>query len=223
MTTIFQRYELPIAYAMIAAARRVRPRRDGRHPFEQYFLLWTAYNNIYTTIANREGHRTRIIENDDGSIITIPNGNVNIPKVAIVSERKQIYLSFNEFDDDLKHTLIIHESTKYFVNRIPSWQGTKIEYDAFGQRVNGVINVNYTSDRQYPVWSPIDIQYYEVYLENPENGENRDFLVRQIVDLLFTIRENFMHGGQRFDDANDISVVENGLPMLELIVSSFTK
>ena len=99
----------------------------------------------------------------------------------------------------------------------------KIEYDAFGQRVNGVINVNYTSDSQYPVWSPIDFQYYEEYLEKPDNEENRDFLARQIVDLLYTIRINFMLGSKRFDDANDIAVVENALPMLELIVTSFTR
>lgn len=133
---------------MIAAARRIRPRRDGRHPFEQYFLFWTAFNNIYTTIAHREGRRTQIKENDDGSIVTIANGNVNIPKVVIVTEREQIRLAFQEFVDDLKHTLILHEGTEYFVGRIPFWQEIQIEYDAFGQRVNGVINANYTSDSQ---------------------------------------------------------------------------
>jgi len=208
---------------MIAAARRIRPRRDGNHPFEQYFLFWTAFNNIYTTIAHRKGRRTHIKENDDGSIVTIANGNVNIPEVVIVSEREQIRLALPEFADDLKHTLILHEGTEYFVGRIPYWQGIQIEYDAFGQRVNGVINVNYTSDSQYPVWSPIDIQHYEEYLENPNNEENRNFLTSQIVDLLYTVRKNFMYGGKKFDDANDISVVENALPMLELIVSSFTR
>jgi len=208
---------------MIAAARRIRPRRDGNHPFEQYFLFWTAFKNIYTTIAHRKGRRTHIKENDDGSIVTIANGNVNIPEVVIVSEREQIRLALPEFADDLKHTLILHEGTEYFVGRIPYWQGIQIEYDAFGQRVNGVINVNYTSDSQYPVWSPIDIQHYEEYLVNPNNEENRNFLTSQIVDLLYTVRKNFMYGGKKFDDANDISVVENALPMLELIVSSFTR
>jgi PHD/YefM family antitoxin component YafN of YafNO toxin-antitoxin module len=222
MTTKFQSYEVPIAYSMIATARRIRPRRDGQHPFEQYFLFWTAFNNIYSTIADRKGRRTHLKENEDGSIVTIANGNVDIPEVVIVSESEQIQLAFQEFTDDLKHGLILHEGTKYFVGRIPSWQGKKIAYDASGQRVNGVINVNCTSDSQYPVWSPIDFQYYEEYLENPNNQANRDFLARQIVDLLFTIRQNFMYGGKRFDDANDIAVVENGLPMLELIVSFFT-
>jgi len=209
---------------MIAAARRIRPRRDGLHPFEQYFLFWTAFNNIYTTIAHREGCRTQIKENEDGSIVTIVNGNVNIPDVAVVSEREQIRLAFQEFVDDLKHTLILHKGTGYFVRRIPYWQGVPIEHDAFGQRVNGVINVDYTSESQYPVWSPIDLQHYEEYLKNPNNEENRNFLARQIVDLLYTIRINLMHGGKnKFDDANDITVVVNALPMLELIVMSFTR
>jgi len=124
MTTIFQRYEIPIAYTMIAAARRIRPRRDGRHPFEQYFLFWTAFNNIYTTIADSKGRRTHIKVNDDGSIATIANGNVNIPEVVLVSEREQIRLAFQEFDDDLKHTLILHAGTKCFVGQIPYWGGT---------------------------------------------------------------------------------------------------
>jgi hypothetical protein len=125
MTTIFQRYELPIAYSMIAAARRIRPRRDGQHPFEQYFLFWTAFNNIYTTIAHSKGRRTKVKDNDDGSIVMIANGYVNIPEVVIVSEREQIHIAFQEFDDDLKHTLILHNGTEYFVGRFPSWQGKK--------------------------------------------------------------------------------------------------
>lgn len=223
MTTIFKRQELPLAYSMIETARRIRPRRDGNHTYQHYFLFWTAFNNIYTTIAHREGCRTQIKENEDGSIMTTANGHVNIPEVEIVSEREQIHFAIKEFDEELKHSLILHQGTDYFVGRIPYWQGIKIETDAFGQRVNGVINVNYTSDSQYPVWSPIDFQYFEEYLENPDNQDNRNFLVRQIVDLLFTVRENFMQGSKRLDDANDISVVENALPMLELIVKSFLR
>jgi len=222
MPTIFQRHELPLAYTMIAAAKRIRPRRDGRHPFEQYFYYWTAFNNIYTTIAQREGCSTHYKKNDDGVILTIKNGNVNIPEVEIVSEKEQIDLALDEFDDGLKDRLILHEGTKYFVYRIPFWDGKPVEVDAFGQRINGVINVDYTSEGQYPVWSPIDIQVYEGYLENPDD-EKRNFLAAQIVELLFTVRNNFMYGGKKFDDANDNKVVENALPMLECIINSFTR
>jgi len=223
MTVVFESHELPIAHSMIAAANRVRPRRDGRHPYEKFFLLWTAFNNIYTTIADRQGYSTQLIVSDDGTVATCPNGNVRIPKVKPVREREQIYLALGEFDDKLKNKLILHESTKFFINRVPFWQGTRIEQDTFGQRVNGVINVSYTSSPDYPIWSPVDSQIYEGYLANPDNEEDRDFLTKQIIDLLYTVRKNLMHIGRKFDDANDISVVEHALPLLELIVGSFTQ
>lgn len=219
----FKRSELPIVHSMTATVRRIRPRRDGSHFYQKYFLFWTAFQNIYTTIAHRKGLRPRMKKNADGSIVALPNGNVHIPQVETVSEREQIYISIDEFNEPLKHSLILHGSTQFFVNRVPYWQGTKIEYDHFGQRVNGVIHVNHTSDAQYPVWSPIDLQYYEAYMENPDEGENRNFLVRQIVALLYAVRNNFMHGSQKLDDANDIQVVENALPLLELIVTSFAR
>lgn len=221
MTVVFKSYELPIAYSMIAAASRVRPRRDGRHPFDKFFLYWTAFNNIYTTIAYRQGLSPQLVVGDDGTVETHQNGNVKIPEVKTVSEKEQISLSLDEFDDKLKSALISHASTRFFVNRIPHWQGTKIEYDAFGQRVNGVINVDHTSRADYPVWSPVDIQIYERYLAKPDDQEDKDFLTKQIVDLLYTVRSNLMHFSRSFDDTNDITVGENALPLLELIVASF--
>ena len=223
MTTKFKRYELPLALSMIATARRIKPRRDGRHPYERYFLFWTAFNNIYTTIAYREGLRTELKENEDGSIATTQNGNVNIPEVVVVNESEQIHLAVQELSDELKHSLIHLEGTAYFLQRIPWWDGVNIEHDAFGQRLNGVIHVNHTTEAQYPVWSPIDSQLYAEYLEDPDNAEARDFLARQIVDMLYTIRCNFMHAGRKFDDANDNKVIENALPMLELIISGFIR
>lgn len=223
MTVNFQSHELPFAYAMIASATRIRPRRDGSHFFQKYFLYWSAFDNIYTTLADRKGVRSQVKENDDGVVVCVPNGNVKIPEVIIVNESEKLEIALAELNDNLVHRLLAHDSTKYFVNRIPFWQGAEIEFDALGQRVNGVINVNYTSDRRYPVWSPIDIQFYQDYLENPGDQDNRCFLVGQIVDLLYTIRQNLMQGSQKLDDANDINVIENALPLLEIIVKSFTR
>ncbi|MGD2157140.1 MAG: hypothetical protein PVG14_09130 [Anaerolineales bacterium] len=222
MNVTFKRHELPMAYSMIAAANRIKPRRDGRHPIDKFFLLWTAFNSIYTTIAHHRGHSPQLMVSDDGTIETHTNGNVKIPEVRKVSEREQIHLALEEFDDQLKHELILHESTKFFVSRTPYWQGKPIEHDAFGQRVNGVINVNYTTSSDYPIWSPVDPQIYEGYLENPDNEADRDFLSGQIVDLLYTVRDNLMHFGRKFDDSNDLAVFEKALPPLEIIVASFT-
>ena len=173
-------------------------------------------------IAHRQGYSIELIVEDDGTIATDINGNVKIPKVKTVSEREQIHVALGEFDDPLKNSLIMHPSTKFFAKRVPSWEGTKIEQDAFGQRVNGVINVNHTSRSDYPVWSPIDIQMYENYLANPEDEEVKDFLTRQIVELLYTASQNLMYIGRSFSDANDITVPENALPLLEMIISAFT-
>ncbi len=223
MATILKPNEVPIAYSMIAAAKRVKPRRDGQHPYQKYFFLWTAFSNIYSAVAEREGLKTSLKYNQDGSVATYVNGNVKIPEVEQVNERDQLRAAVRALDDEMKHSLVGHESSGFFVNRVPYWQGVKIEHDAFGQRVNGVINVRYTTDSKYPVWSPVDRQYHEEYLDNPQVEETRDFLAGQIVDLLFTVHKNLMHNSKKFDDSNDISVIKHALPLLESIVMYFTQ
>ena len=222
MATNLKPNEVPIAYSMIAAAKRVRPRRDGQHPYQEYFYLWTAFNNIYSVLSERDGTRTKLKRNDDGSVATYANGHMKIPEVVEVAERDQLQAAERAFDDELRHTLVLHESTQHFVNRIPYWQGQKIEFDAIGQRLNGVINVSCTIDRQYPVWSPVDVLFYEEYLDNPADETIRIFLVQQIIELLHTVRKNLMHSSKKFDDSNDISVVKHALPLLELILRYFT-
>jgi hypothetical protein len=51
--------------------------------------------------------------------------------------------------------------------------------------------------------------------------EGRDFLTGQIVDLLYTVRQNMMQISTAFDDANDIAVFTHALPLLEMIVGAF--
>ena len=213
----------PLAYAMIAAADRVRTRRDGRHPIEKYFLLWTAFSTIYTTIASQKGCHTELIVDDDGIIVTHPNGSVKIPEVKEISERDQLFAALEDFDDQLKHSLIVHPNLKFFLKRIPFWQGKKIETDAFGQRLNGVVDVLSTTSIEYPVWSPLDQARFEHYWDNPDDIASRDFLAHQIVDMLLTMRRNMMRLGNVFDDASDIAVFENGLPLVEMIVKKFVR
>jgi len=207
---------------MLETIQRIRPRRDGGHFYQQYFLYWTAFNNIYTVIAYKKGIHTQIKKRADGSVFTALNGNVHIPEIVEVTDKEQMYLALHEFND-LKQSLIRHKGTQYFLTRLPYWKGKPIEYDAFGQKVNGVLAINYMSDSQYPVWSPIDQKYYQAYIENPDNPEIRNFLAGQILDLLFTIRNNMMLGSREFDDSNDQKVIENALPMLALIVNYFTQ
>jgi hypothetical protein len=144
-----------------------------------------------------------------------------MPRVTNVSERDQIELAVGEFDNSLKHALIAHPDTAYFVDRIPRWRGRLIHQDVNGQKLNRVINVNYTTSDEYPVWSPIDIHDYHLYIQNPNDDDLQFSLVSQIVEVLYTIRNNLRHGGKRFDDRNDQDMVAHAIPLLELIVSSF--
>ena len=48
-----------------------------------------------------------------------------------------------------------------------------------------------------------------------------DVLARQILDVLYTVRNNTFHGGKRADDATDREVLEMSLPLLVMIVESF--
>ena len=223
MAAILNANDIPIAYAMIAAARRGRPRRDGHHPYQQYFFLWTAFASIYEALAERQGLKPELKRREDGSVVTRRVGSVNIPEIAGVDKQDRIAAAVQEFEPALKHSLLAHESTHYFAYRIPYFQGVPLEKDALGQRLNGVINLRSTLDNQYPVWSPVDLEYFEEYLRDPAVLENADFLVTQIVGLLHTVRKNLLAHSDRFDDSNDLSVVKHALPLLELIVDSFTR
>ena len=219
----FSSGQIPLAYAMIAAADRLRPRRDGRHPIEKYFLLWTAFSAVYTTIAEQKGFRTELVVDEGGEVVTRQNGGVKIPIVEEINERDQVHAALEDFDVGVKHRLIAHTNLVFFLQRSPFWQGKKIERDASGQRLNGVVDVLSTTSSEYPVWSPLDTAGYQRYLENPDDGENRDLLTRQIVDMLYTMRKNLMRLGNVFDDASDIAVYENGLPLIEMIVAAFVR
>jgi hypothetical protein len=245
MTLKFRKHDLPVAYSMVNAACRIKPRRDGHHSYEKYFLLWTAFDNIYTTIASRKGFKIELVMDENDEVETWTNGSVKIPLVTRVNEGERLSLALGEFDQELKQRLIHHESTAFFVNRVPFWEGAPVEFDAFGQRLNGVLNVNHTTSADYPVWSPIDTQVYQRYMANtsadypvwspidtqvyqrymakPEAGEDQDFILKQIVELLQTVRKNLMQTSMKLDDANDISVINHALSLLELVVGSFIR
>ena len=223
MTPVLQNYDIPIAYAMIASAKRVRPRRDGQHTAQKYYFLWTAFENIYDFLAVQEGHTTQLKYSQDGSIVTRSNGSVRIPEVNEIDVQEKLSVVVSVFDEHISDQLIFHESTHHFTKRIPYYQGKKLAQDAFNQRLNGVLNIRLTTDSDYPVWSPIDIKLFSEYINNPTDEATRIFLVQQIIELLHTVRGNMMLGGKQFHDATDQSVIKHALPLLELIVMHFTR
>ena len=222
MKTTFRRHELPVAFAMIETAGRVKPRRDGRHPYDRYFLLWTAFSNIYQAIAAQAGLQSRLVTDKNGDVLTRLNGSLQIPVVDPAGERDQIRLALEALPGEVKHSLVCHPATRFFKDRSPYWDGQKIEQDAFGQKPNGVLHVSHTTRPDYPVWSPIDPPAFDKYLAGSEDPELRDFLAGQVLDLLFTVRENLVHLSRKFDDSNDHAVIEHALSLLQYIVRAFT-
>lgn len=215
----FEPYEVPVAYSMVAHAQGL-PLPDPC-AFHDFLCLWAAFNNIYTTIANRSGRRASLQTSDDGVPKVRHVGNVEIPRVIFPKEREQIDLAFSQFAPDLRRDLILHESTSFFVYRTPRWQGKEVRKDGKGQKLNGVLNVGHTIDALNLVWSPINTESYEQYTQGNQSNDLRDILSRQILDVVYTVRNNLFHGGKRADDAYDVEVVVKAIPLLSMIVSSF--
>lgn len=215
-------YEVPVAKSVMQSLDRIGFSSSDEDIFIKYIMLWIAFNNIYVTLANQRGIKRKPETNkNDKSMKTITNGSIILPKMSRVTERAQIKAAYELFNDDIKDKLIKHESTNFFVNRVPRWEGRKIEFDTKGQRVNGVINLSYTYSKDYLYWSPIDINIYRSYRKGDESIESREVLSEQILNLLYAVRNNTFHGGKRFDDANDRNVVEKATPLLEIVVNYF--
>lgn len=211
--------EFAVAHAMVALT-------DGTakmplEAFQQFMCYWSAFNNIYATLAEQNGKVPELKRDRQGNIEMRPTAGMQIPKVDPVSERNQIDIAFSRFSSELKHLLVVHPSTKFFACRTPRWRGKKIEFDVRSQRLNGVLNVGYTTSVDDPVWSPIDTQAYEQYQGSPDDEMLREQLAKQVLDLVYTVRNNTFHGGKRADDANDREVIDKALPLLRKIVYFF--
>ena len=63
------------------------------------------------------------------------------------------------------------------------------------------------------------IKYLKGYLKGDRSEIN--ILVEQIIMMLYTIRNNLVHGNKNPGEANDVEVVGYALPILEIVVTSF--
>lgn len=168
----------------------------AKEPLQEYMCYWIAFNNIYNEIARHEGIN--------------PGG-----------QRNRIAQARAVFTPDLEKALIQHSAAEYFVNRVPTFGFTPIEYTSEGQRPNGVLDVGTTRDRGQPKWSGINIDLYRRYHEGDLSDDQVDMLVKEIVDVLYMVRNNLFHGDKRADRENERVVVSNALHLLRLIVESF--
>jgi hypothetical protein len=196
--------------------------RSEIEPLEQYMCYWVGLNNICITVGHEQGWGPEIMMVGGRPQLEQIDG-FTMPQVRAPSEREQLEAVFKTFSQQLKETLVLHKCTRFFVNRLPRFQGHELTVDARGQRLNGVLSIGETVTAANPVWSPIDHAVYYAYLNGQRSGEGADKLARQILGMLYTIGKNLFHGGRRVDDASDINVVEHALPLLKEVVGSFVR
>jgi len=205
----------------IAMVRLVGQRHSGEiEPLEQYMCYWLGFNNICVTIANEQGCRPALLTSGRRPQLE-QIGEFSMPKVRMPDEGEQLEVVNRVLSPQLKEKLILHRSTRFFVNRLPRFEGEELTVDARGQRLNGVLNIGRTVDAANPVWCPIDQASYYAYLGGERTSERRDKLGKEILAVLWTVGKNRFHGGKRTDDASIRNVVEHALPLLKEVVNSF--
>lgn len=209
----FHEIEIPVAVSMLSLADRID------HPFQRYFCYWAAFNNIYTLVAERRGLTASFALDRNRQRKTEQKWTYTFPKVNVPSEHAQISEAITQLDSQTKHSLISHPNIPFFVERQP--QGVHSKFDATGQEINGVLNVNRTVNPQAPIWSPINRQEYQKFISGDHSGQ--DILTEQIVFMMYAIRNNLLHGSKSPGEENDMNVVENALPLLELLVTAFVR
>jgi hypothetical protein len=216
----FARHELPAAYAMLDLAGQPAswPNAELWHRFH---CCWAAFRLLYTAIAARSGLRPTFVLRRNGTMQTRRAGALKVAQAHPPSEEAQIEVLLGHLGAEAQHALLIHPGTRFFVSRRPTWQGQALGQDAFGQRLNGVIDVALTVDPRYPVWSPIDPKAYGQYVSGKGDARARDALARQVVDLLCTVERNLSYGGPRDDEESSEAVIEHALPLLSTILLYF--
>lgn len=202
---VLYRSEVPVAFSMVELAEATK----GQHfePFQQYMCYWVAFNSIYATLKymdHVQRHAT------PGAVFPAIR---NLPR-----EQEQILAAFHKFSDELKHRLVLHPNTEFFVRREPVWR-TPASQGALSS--NGVVNVAKSLYHGEPVVSTIDTAKYEEYRKGNCAGGIRDTLAKEILWVLYTVRCNLFHGGKEPNNENDVEVVSKALPLLQIIVSDF--
>jgi hypothetical protein len=211
--------EIPLACALADEAASMPGERSLPC---QFVCAWAAFENIYTALARQAGLLPQFELRRNGTMQTTRVGKLKIVLTRAPSAQAQIVAAVAACPSSLKHWLIAHPSTRFFVTRTPTLHGQPLTRDAWGQQPNGVVSVARTADARYPAWSPIDTPSYQRYMAQPMENKAQDELVTQLVALLGTVRENLACGGERDDEESGEQVVAHALTLLVGIVSHFT-
>ncbi|HUW80994.1 MAG TPA: hypothetical protein VMV54_08910, partial [Acidocella sp.] len=185
-------WQFQLAIAMVRLVGQSRP--GEMEPLEQYMCYWVGFNNICVTIANEQGRRP-VLLTSGGRPQLERIGDFSMPKVRLPDEGEQLNAVYRALSPQLTEKLILHRSTRFFVNRLPRFEGEELTVDARGQPLNGVLNIGRTVDAANPVWCPIDQASYYAYLGGERTSERRDKLGKEILAVLLTVGKNRFHGG----------------------------
>ncbi len=85
----------------------------------------------------------------------------------------------------------------------------------------GVLNVGYTTNFELPVWAGLQSEVFEKIRNSKASNKEIHSAFKQVVLLIYTIRNNLFHGGKRSDDANDVNVVSQAIPLLKMLIDYF--
>lgn len=188
---------------------------DG-FPFDSYCCCWMAFNNVYAKLSEGSDHAPRLTGKNHR-----PVGGIVLPKVHNGSERGQIAIAVRGLPPQLKHRLIVSVHAEYFVNRIPMLRGELRVADRHGQLLNGELNVGHSRATGELIWQPIDRAAFTRYKGGDHDKRLGAALTRQIVMVLYSVRNNLFRGAKVRGDDNDEEVVEHALPLVAQLVNAY--
>ncbi|HEV2294703.1 MAG TPA: hypothetical protein VGR35_12685 [Tepidisphaeraceae bacterium] len=84
-----------------------------------------------------------------------------------------------------------------------------------------MIKLSFTLNRNDPVWAPIHPAAYAQWRGGNQTPAIAAELTRQIVDVVYSVRNNTFHGGKEPEDENAQRVVMNATALLKLILAEF--
>lgn len=197
MSAVLTIDRLPVASSIL---RWLKARDKGPEFFAEYICHWIVFNNYYVTLFNepRVGARKTL----DG----VANPYAGRPGC----DGDEIYNAVSEFDKNLKIRIASTEETAWFATRTP------IGDEEADPAQNGVRNMT-----RHGRYAKIDYPSFEQFT-NRDNPSRDDPVVNRLtwdaVYVLYTVRNNIVHGRKRWNEHDNYPVVQAALSLLQKIL-----
>ncbi len=191
-----------------------------------------SFDSILAALSAQAGLRPDFQMHSNGTLQTHKVGKIKIAEIKMPARQDQIALAGQHMPAEVAHRLVAHPETAFFVNRTPTWLGNPLPNDQWGQRLNGVLDIESTADPRYPVWTPIQADVYRQYLSpsgapGKQDAKTRPAarlaLCRQILTLLDTARRNLIADRPQGAGEVNASVIERTLPLWDLVILGLTQ